>query len=155
MCDASERAGNVLLRSNHRNTTMELRALTVYLHHVLGREALARPTHNKKCPPGVRGQKLRLLFSACGGFFSSRGFFPAHRGTCCPPGAPLCTEPVHALLFWNMVHVLQQVVNVLNDDGEQQVQISAVLDALQGFATPQNARENPIVEALVRALCSR
>ena len=81
--------------------------------------------------------------------------FPAHRGICCPPGAPLCTEPVHALLFWNMVHVLQQVVNVLNDDGEQQVQISAVLDALQGFATPQNARENPIVEALVRALCSR
>ena len=49
MCDASERAGNVLLRSNHRNTTMELRALTVYLH-VLGREALARPTHNKKTP---------------------------------------------------------------------------------------------------------
>ena len=55
MCDASERAGNVLLRSNHRNTTMELRALTVYLHHVLGREALARPTHNKNARPASEG----------------------------------------------------------------------------------------------------
>ena len=86
--------------------------------------------------------------------------FPEHVGTCCvpKPGVPVCSEPVHALLFWNMVQVVQAVCNELNADAEVdgRLSASAVLESLQcPHATPQHARSNPVVEQLVVALRAR
>ena len=83
--------------------------------------------------------------------------FPEQTGLCNvpTPGVPACTEPVHNVLFWNMVQVLQQVGNELNARGGTQrpLTTSAVLDSLQcPHATPQHARSNPVVEQLVEVL---
>ena len=83
--------------------------------------------------------------------------FPEQTGLCNvpTPGVPACTEPVHNVLFWNMVQVLQQVCNELNARGTAQrpLTTSAVLDSLQcPHATPQHARSSPVMECLVEVL---
>ena len=83
--------------------------------------------------------------------------FPEQTGLCNvpTPGVPACTEPVHNVLFWNMVQVLQQVCNELNARGTVQrpLTTSAVLDSLQcPHATPQHARSSPVMEYLVEVL---
>ena len=83
--------------------------------------------------------------------------FPEQTGLCNvpTPGVPACTEPVHNVLFWNMVQVLQQVCNELNARGMAQrpLTTSAVLDSLQcPHATPQHARSSPVMECLVEVL---
>ena len=110
------------------------------------RARLPLPHHECECPVCLQDQR-----DAAEHEHAHLTGFPGQAGACCTPGVPLCAEPVHALLFWNMVQVLQQVCNVLNHGGDT-VSVSAVVDALQGFATPQSARENPVVQALVEAL---
>ena len=71
----------------------------------------------------------------------------AYTGSVCAPSVR-ATDPVNSILFWNMVHVLQELCNLTAAYGTPDtppVRASSLLESLQGHATPSAARENPLV----------
>lgn len=72
----------------------------------------------------------------------------AHSGSICAPTVRP-TDPVNSIVFWNMVHVLQELRNltaVYATPDVPAVHGSALFESLQGHATPSTARENPLVQ---------
>ena len=72
----------------------------------------------------------------------------AYSGSICAPNV-VSSNPVNSIVFWNMVHVLQELCNLTTAYATPDlpaVRASSLLESLQGHATPTAARENPLVQ---------
>lgn len=77
-------------------------------------------------------------------------------GTCCGPEYRHThngTQRVNAVLFWNMVHVLEELRALANEKTtEHPLSADMVLDALRGHAGARQARTHPLLQRIAALL---